>query len=194
VAKLDIIGKRWARLKFILEKTIMNEREYMDELMTKLTNAMKETFGSDEKRIGHALSVLKHALTISGSEGGDMAVVIASALLHDIGIHEAERKHGSSAGKYQEIEGPPIARKIMENLGLEQSVIDHVCRIVGSHHSARDIDTLEFRIIWDADWLVNIPDEFDLTDRNVLKERIDKIFKTETGKREAERIYLKVMD
>ena len=48
-----------------------------------------------------------------------MAVVRAAAVLHDIGIREAERKHGSSAGKYQEVEGPPIARRILEKLSVD---------------------------------------------------------------------------
>ena len=41
-------------------------------------------------------------------------MVRAAAILHDIGIHEAERKHGSSSGRLQELEGPPIARAILE--------------------------------------------------------------------------------
>jgi len=32
----------------------------------------------------------------------------------------------------------------MRKLGLRETVIDHVCRIVAKHHSAHDIDTREF--------------------------------------------------
>jgi len=69
---------------------------------------MRKLFGEDQKRIDHALSVLSFAEQILNDEPGDREVVVAAALLHDIGIHEAERKYGSSAGRYQEIEGPPI--------------------------------------------------------------------------------------
>ena len=88
----------------------------MNSLTNRLTEAMKNEFGNDHKRISHSLSVLNHAKDILREEGGNPLVVIASALLHDIGIQEGERKHGSSAGKYQEIEGPPIAREIMKDL------------------------------------------------------------------------------
>ena len=75
----------------------------------KLIQKMKDVFGDDQKRINHALAVLKYAEQIHAVEGGDAAVVTAAAILHDIGIHQAEQKYGSTAGKYQEIEGPPIA-------------------------------------------------------------------------------------
>jgi len=38
--------------------------------------------------------------------------VIPASILHDVGIKAAEEKHGSSAGHFQELEGPEIARKI----------------------------------------------------------------------------------
>lgn len=162
----------------------------MNSLTYQLIKAMKNEFGNDLKRISHTLSVLEHAKDILREEGGDSIVVIASALLHDIGIQAAERKYGSSSGKYQEIEGPPIARRIMEGIGLESSTIEHVCSIVGSHHSGSDIDTLEFRILWDADWLVNIPDEFADFNKDELKGIIGKIFKTKSGKKKAYQLYI----
>jgi HD superfamily phosphodiesterase/DNA-directed RNA polymerase subunit RPC12/RpoP len=122
----------------------------------RLVGEMKRVFGDDERRIRHALAVLKYAEQILEAEGGDPLVVKATAILHDIGIQEAERKYGSSAGRFQEIEGPPIARPILEALSVSPDQTDHICRIVGSHHSANDLDTLEFRIVWDADQLVNL--------------------------------------
>ncbi len=152
---------------------------------------MKKLFGEDHRRIDHALSVLEYAETIRLTEGGSAIVVRAAALLHDIGIHEAERKHGSAAGRYQEIEGPPIARSILKGLGLSSEDVEHICRIVGSHHSGGDIDTLEFRIIWDADWLVNIPDEHSDKSREELADLIRRVFRTPRGKKLAQALLLK---
>ena len=155
-----------------------------------LINEMKAVFGNDHKRINHALKVLSFAEEILENEPGDQLTVLAAAVLHDIGIHEAERKYNSSAGNYQEIEGPPIAREIMKELEIDNEVIEHVCRIVGSHHSAKDIDTPEFRIIWDADWIVNIPEECQNMDKNKLKSMIERIFKTAYGKKIALKQYI----
>jgi len=152
---------------------------------------MKDVFGSDRRRITHALKVWQVAREILAEESGSERVVEAAAILHDIGIQEAERRFGSSAGCYQEIEGPPIARRIMQDLGLDEQTIEHVCRIVGSHHSARDIDTPEFRILWDADWMVNIPDAFAGQSKDKLERIINKVFKTKTGKEKAVNLFVK---
>ena len=159
-------------------------------LVDRLIAAMKKVFGDDQRRIDHAFRVLHHAQEIIKQEKADPKVVMAAAVLHDIGIHEAERKHGSSAGVYQEQEGPPIAKQILEELGLDADTIEHVVKIVANHHTARDIDTPEFRILWDADWLVNIPDEFPKATAAELKQRIEKLFKTPTGKAKAYQLYL----
>jgi putative nucleotidyltransferase with HDIG domain len=153
---------------------------------------MKMQFGSDTRRIDHALAVLNYADEIQRSEGGDPLVIKAAAILHDIGIQQAEQKYGSASGKYQEIEGPPIARRIMADLHIQEDVVDHVCTIVANHHSAVNIDTTEFRIVWDADWLVNVPDEF--ADPAAATRRIDVIFRTETGRRMARRFFADITE
>ena len=162
------------------------ETEQADQtgaMRSRLIARMQAVFGDDRRRIDHALAVLAHAESIMADQDGtDALVVRAAAILHDIGIQAAERKHGSSSGRYQEIEGPPIARAILQDMGVPADQTDHVCRIVANHHSARDIDTPEFRIIWDADWLVNIPDEHDVTDAGRMTELVETVFKTPHGK------------
>lgn len=155
----------------------------------KLITEMRKVFGDDHRRIDHALKVLSCAEEIlKHEENSDPLIVIAAAILHDIGIHEAERKYNSSAGNYQEIEGPPIAERIMRKLNISEKAIEHICRIIGSHHSAKDIDTPEFRIIWDADWIINIPDEYELEKADISC-LIERIFKTAYGKKIALKKY-----
>lgn len=160
-------------------------------LRDRLIGEMKKVFGTDSQRIEHALSVLDFAQQIYEVEGGDPLIVKAAAILHDIGIKEAERKHNSSAAKYQEIEGPPIARDILTRCGISGSDIEHICKIVGSHHGGKDIDTIEFAIVWDADRLVNIPTEIANSSNEVMAETINKVFKTRTGLQIATELFLK---
>jgi hypothetical protein len=161
-------------------------------LVDRLIAAMQATFGSDQKRITHALTVLERAKEIMrGEKGADPKVVLAAAVLHDIGIQEAERKHGSNAGRWQELEGPPIAEAIMKELEIDEATRDHVGQIIANHHSAKGIDTLEFRILWDADWLVNIPEEYPDHTPEKLRALIDKVFKTDSGKAQAYQRLLK---
>jgi hypothetical protein len=155
-----------------------------------LIGEMKKVFGEDGQRIDHALVVLDYAEQIQAAQGGDPLIVRAAAILHDIGIHEAQRKHGSSAGMYQEIEGPPIAREILAKYDLDEVVVEHICKIIANHHSAKDIDTPEFRVVWDADWLVNIPAEFPGASKEELRKLIDRVFKTPQGRRIAMKLFI----
>jgi hypothetical protein len=186
--KIDLGCAQWCQYADqCLAVSARNEADIMQE---RLIREMKNIFGDDQKRIDHALAALNYAEQILSTEGGDPLVVKAAAILHDIGIHEAERKYNSSAGKYQEIEGPPIARKVLSRYGLKNETIKHICDIIASHHSAKDIDTTEFRIIWDADWLVNIPVKFPNIAREKLQKLIDKVFKTCRGQQIAVKLFL----
>ncbi len=154
-----------------------------------LIREMEAYFGQDRKRINHAHSVAGYAGELMREEGGDYPVVIAAAFLHDIGIHVAERKYGSTSGKYQEIEGPPIARRILTGLGFETGQVEEVCEIIAHHHSPGKVTTLNFKILYDADWLVNLRDEYDIQDKNKLSRVIEKVFLTPRGRALAREIY-----
>ena len=151
---------------------------------------MKQIFKGDQRRINHAFKVLDYAEKIHLTEGGNTFIVKAAAVLHDIGIPASIQKYGSAAGNYQEIEGPPIAEKILAKYKIPSDQIDHICRIIANHHSARNIDTTEFRIIYDADWLVNLPGDFPNADKKKLKSVIKRIFKTRTGHSLACKLFL----
>jgi hypothetical protein len=193
--RIDLGCARWCRSAGECLGGVPGKTDSTAYLCDRLIDSMREVFGEDRKRIDHALGVLEYADQILESEKGLSAIVVrAAAILHDIGIHAAERKHGSSAPRFQELEGPPIARGILERHGVEPAVVEHVCRIIANHHSARDIDTPEFRVVRDADWLVNIPNEFDLTDRPRIERLVSRVFKTERGKDIARRELLREID
>ena len=148
---------------------------------------MKKIFGSDQRRVRHALRVLDFAEKILDRETADPLVVKAAAILHDIGIHEAEKKYSSAAGKYQQIEGPPIARGILQAAGVDIERIEHICAIIADHHSASTMDSLEFRVIWDADHLVNEFVEASGDPSREAKRLVRRIFKTRAGQELAHR-------
>lgn len=155
-----------------------------------LIKELEEYFGEDKKRIEHAKKVLSYAEEILKKEKADWHIVIPASILHDVGIKEAEKKYGSSAGHYQEKEGPDIARKILIKLGLRKEDMDEICEIIAHHHSPGKIDTQNFKVLYDADWLVNLRDEVDIKDKVKLKKAIQKIFLTKRGKELAEKTYL----
>lgn len=156
----------------------------------KLIKELEEYFGDDKKRINHAKNVMHFAEELLKQEKADWHIVIPASILHDVGIKVAEEKYGSSVGHYQEKEGPEVARKILLKLSLKKEDIDEICEIIAHHHSPGKVNTLNFKILYDADWLVNLKDEVDIKDKNKLKGIIEKLFLTNTGKSLAEKIYL----
>ncbi len=152
--------------------------------------AMKEFFGTDQRRIDHALRVLDYARMIQAVEGGDQQVVYSAAILHDVGIPASEEKYGSIDGHYQEKEGPPIAREILQRVGADARITDHVCDIIADHHSAKFMDTTEFKVLWDADWLVNIPNWYKGAGKEKIKKVVEKVFKTDKGRAIARETFL----
>lgn len=156
----------------------------------KFSQAMKRYFGKDVKRISHAQKVARFAEEMAKKEGGNPLVVLGSAYLHDIGIQEAEKKHGNSSGEFQELEGPPIAKDLLKRIGLQTGMIEEICDIIGHHHHPREEETLNFQILYEADWLVNIEEDGISKDREKLEELTNKVFQTVTGKKFAEDLYL----
>lgn len=154
---------------------------------------MEAVFSETRGMIDHTLKVHGYAMEIHEVEGGDAFVVGASAILHDIGIPKAREVHGSSSGQYQEIEGPPIAREILTRHQVPAPDIDHICGIVANHHSDEDpaiVTTLEFKILWDSDWLVNFPGRHRESTPKEKEDAIETIFKTAKGKQLARQMFL----
>ena len=164
------------------------------KLNEELIEEMKSYFGDKQGLIDHTMAVYGYANQLHKMEGGDPLVVKAGALYHDIGIPEAKRVHGSSAGKYQEIEGPPIARRILNQLIVQPESVDHICRIIANHHTAHDeftVNTIEFQIVWDADGLVNHARRKLGENEEEINRKIEQLFRTPTGKKMAREMFIK---
>jgi len=164
-----------------------------DLLKDRVAIEMKRYFKNDFKRIGHASRVARYAEKIGKEERGNLAVIFTAAYLHDIGIKESERKYQSTAARYQEEEGPPVARDILERLGAKTELVDEVCDIVGHHHHPRPEETTNFKCIYDADLLTNIEEaqRESPTDPDKLAKRVNDLFMTASGKKLAEEVLLR---
>jgi len=132
----------------------------MDYYKGKIAKSLVDYFENDFKRITHALEVLKHAEKImENTPGSDVDIVIASALLHDVGIKPSEEKFGYNNGKTQEEYGPPVAEALLKGIGFPLTKTVKVCEIIGNHHSPSRYNYVELEILKEADRIVNMRDE-----------------------------------
>lgn len=159
-------------------------------MLEKIYLDLIEYFGNDVKRINHASKVWCFAKLIGSMERLDensLRILEISSILHDIGIKVCEEKYNSSAGHYQEIEGPKVAEYILKSYDLSQEEKERILYIIGNHHSYDKIDGLDFQILVEADFLVNIYEEN--MSKDAIKSIKEKYFKTEVGKHLLEILY-----
>lgn len=128
----------------------------MDYCKGRMVRLLVDHFENDFRRINHALEVMKHAENImeQGQEC-DYDVLMACAVLHDVGIKRSEELHGYNNGKTQEEYGPPVAEALLNGIGFPAEKTEKVCRIIGNHHSPSRYDYPELRILKEADRIVN---------------------------------------
>lgn len=151
---------------------------------------MTAYYAGDPARIQHFLKVHDFARTIGlleGMEEQPLFILETAAVVHDIGIKYCEQVYGSCPGHLQEKEGPAIAKKMLEELGYENGVIERVCYLVGHHHTYTGIDGLDYQILVEADFLVNLFE--DQASEAAVQSAYRKIFRTENGKQICRRMF-----
>lgn len=162
----------------------------MEEKLCSLMLAMIDYNSGDAKRIQHFIKVHAFAKLIGIEEGLDVEtqyVLEAAALTHDIGIRNSEKKYGTCTGKQQEVEGPPEAEKLLQSLGFDAAVTERVCCLIAHHHTYNNIDSADYQILVEADFLVNLYE--DGVGMDAVKTAYSRIFKTETGKKLCRTMY-----
>ena len=128
--------------------------EYPKAMIARL---LIEYFENDNRRIEHAFAVLKESELLQAQSDTvyDDEIVIAAALLHDIGIKISEEKLGYNNGKTQEEYGPPVAEELLRSIDFPTAKIKIVKEIISNHHSPSKYDYPELELLKQADRIVN---------------------------------------
>jgi len=155
----------------------------MREQTARLLAAMA-AYDGDPERVHHLVKVHGFACAIGRREGLDeqtQFILETAALVHDIGIRNALRQYGRSDGKLQQEIGPGEAEALLRSLGgYTEEEIRRVAYLVGHHHTYSHVDGMDYRILIEADFLVNL---YEFADRyQAILAAEDRIFRTESGK------------
>ena len=160
-------------------------------LVSIVKDKMIEYYAGDSRRVHHFLKVHSFAKLIAELENmqpDELEVLEIAALTHDIGIKNAERKYNSSAGKYQEIEGPAVAEELLNEFNIKKDILERIKFLIGNHHSYNKIDKIDFQILIESDFLVNIDeDNMKIENIKVIK---NKYFRTNMGIKLIESMYI----
>ena len=160
-------------------------------IIEELALAMIDYNNGDPKRIQHTTKVHAYASMIGKCEGLDedtLFILESAAIVHDIGIRASEKKYGHQNGKLQEQEGPAVAREMLTRLGgFTDQQIERICWLVGHHHTYHVCEDLDYQILIEADFLVNLFE--DEESPNAIRAVRKNIFRTESGTRMLETMY-----
>ena len=152
-------------------------------MLNKLHMAMIELYKGDSRRIQHFCKVHSYARLIAQMENVDyktLFIIETAALTHDLGIHTCVVIYGECGGRLQEKEGPALAKELLERLGFETDISERVQYLIAHHHTYSNIDGIDYQILVEADFLVNMYE--DGVSKDAVLKAYNNIFKTKYGK------------
>ena len=138
--------------------------------------------GGSRHDICHFLKVWAYARTIDEREGLDartQQILEFAAIVHDIACPGLRAEHGCAPHGLQEEYGAPMAGEFYRDSGMDPEMIGRICYLVGHHHTFDGVDGPDYRILLEADFLVNA-DEQEKYRRQIGRFR-EKVFRTKTG-------------
>lgn len=164
----------------------MTQREHLNALCMEMIAHDR----GDPKRIQHFLKVNAFAGLIGRAEGVDehtLFLLEAAGYIHDIGIRLAEERYGYQNGQLQQELGPAAARDMLQRYGFQTEDVERICWLVAHHHTYAGIDSADWQILVEADFLVNLYEK--QADRHTIESVGKNIFRTRTGKRLLDTIF-----
>lgn len=165
----------------------MTKREQLDALCMDMV-----TYNAgDPKRVQHFMKVASFAALIGRGEEVDEHtefILEAAGYVHDIGIRVSEEKYGYQNGTTQQELGPDAARPLLKQNGFEDGDIEQICWLIAHHHTFSGIDGTDYQILVEADFLVNFYE--DNSDIRAVENAYGRIFKTKTGKKLCQSMFL----
>jgi len=152
-------------------------------LAGRLIQLLGEELKEDSTRMIRALKVFHHSKELVSKEGGDPRIVLAAALLMEIGRSRAGE--ASAAGA----EAIKKTAEILDEAGAGEETVKRVCEIIECHQTGKELDSIEFKMICDADRLATLMAEYSPDERDKVEGMIENQLTTEAAKQRARTWY-----
>ena len=140
--------------------------------------------------IAHFLKVYAYARMIGEMEKLEekqQKTLEIAAVIHDIACPVCREKYGNTNGANQEKESPVLVENFLKDTDLDQKMKERIKFLVSHHHTYTGVDGLDYRILLEADFLVNA-DEGQMSQEAIETAR-ERVFETAAGKKLLTEIY-----
>lgn len=158
--------------------------------VTKAMVQMIDFYKGNHHDIDHFMKVYTFAKTIGEMEGLDDAtqeLVELTAIVHDIACPLCREKYGSASGDKQEAESAALLEPFFSDIDIPQTVKNRISFIVCHHHTTTGVEGIDWRIMLEADYLVNAAEQKQSPE--AIRAFKENVFRTESGLRLLHSIY-----
>jgi hypothetical protein len=155
---------------------------------------MKKYFKNNFKQISHATRVARYAENLGKREEGNLAIILCSSYLQNIGSLEALRKYGNATGENLEKESALIAENILKKLGANDQLSIKVCEIIAHHQHPGPEESKEFNVVYDANLIASLEEEYKNIPIDPVRfaELVEVSLRTESGRQLARETFEKL--
>ncbi len=126
-------------------------QKYLDDSYNQRSEKDKSNLNkylsNSEYRWKHTLRVAQFGKLIAENEAAEIEITLAACLLHDVAWFDTNADNSRDHGRL----GSEIAKTVLENLGYGVEQIESICYAIASHVDDDNPDTLEAKILSDAD-------------------------------------------
>ncbi len=139
----------------------MNWEQFTQELFR-----LAEPYLETRNDLLHTRVAHQYAVYLLEKEAGDKKIVEPAVILHDVGWSQlkpeeikiafganAKGERAKQLNRIHEVEGARIAREILTKLNYDRLSIDIIARIIEKHDSGKNPQTIEEKLVKDADRL-----------------------------------------
>ena len=98
-------------------------------------------------RWNHTLRVAQFGKVIAENESADVELIVVACLLHDLAWFDTNAKNSREHGRI----GAEKARPILESQGYDHAQVEIICYAIAAHVDEDNPETLEAKILSDAD-------------------------------------------
>ena len=169
------------------------EEKNMTETQQTINNVIAKMIAySDGNKhdIAHFLKVYTYARMIGEMENlteRKQEILEIAAVIHDIACPVCRVKYGNTNGSNQEKESPELVENFLKDVEIDDEMKERINYLVSHHHTYTNVDGLDYRILLEADFLVNA-DESEMSE-NAVETARERVFETNTGKNLLTSIY-----
>lgn len=148
----------------------------------KIIQKMIDFYDGNTHDVAHFMKVYAYAETIGLAERLDaktQQTLEYAAIVHDIACPICRKKYGNTNGKHQEEESEPLLREFFKEFSLDEDMQERIIYLVCHHHTYTDVVGMDYRILLEADFLVNADESH--YSKEAIEEFKKNVFQTRCG-------------